>query len=239
MFSCVTDFPSIKFSYFSLFYLGVCGFRVVHCSIVICLLFSSIVIFQCCWFIMFSMIEIPLYRFVVFISFDRHLLLIVLLQFEGRVMKVVWGEYHGRLAIGERHGRLAIPSSCPPLLWSAPVGARRLRGWRPSACHAPLFNRTDTICWQIKMGMVAYLGGDHHMFNKTDRTCQQVNLGMVAYLGAVLLCRPCMWVQILSSCCYVSQVSRQTYIETMQPRPFEEWIEKGHGRDTNLLHPKT
>ena len=33
------------------------------------------------------------------------------------------------------------------------------------------------------MGMVAYLGGDHHMFNKTDTTCQQVNLGMEAYLG--------------------------------------------------------
>jgi len=48
-----------------------------------------------------------------------------------------------------------------------------------------IFNRTDTTCRQIKMGMVAYLGGDHHMFNKTDTTCQQVNLGMVAYLGAV------------------------------------------------------
>jgi len=32
----------------------------------------------------------------------------------------------------------------------------------------------------------------------------------------------------------VSQVSRQTYIETMQPRPFEEWIEKGQQRDANL-----
>ena len=48
-----------------------------------------------------------------------------------------------------------------------------------------MFNRTDTTFWQIKMGMVAYLGADHHMFNKTDTTCQQVNLGMVAYLGAV------------------------------------------------------
>jgi len=47
-----------------------------------------------------------------------------------------------------------------------------------------MFNRTDTTCSQIKMGMVAYLGADHHMFNKTDTTCQQVNLGMVAYLGA-------------------------------------------------------
>jgi len=48
-----------------------------------------------------------------------------------------------------------------------------------------MFNRTDTTCRQIKKGMVAYLGGDHHMFNKTDTTCQQVNLGMVAYMGAV------------------------------------------------------
>jgi hypothetical protein len=40
--------------------------------------------------------------------------------------------------------------------------------------------------------------------------------------------------QILSSYLYVSQVSRQTYIETMQPRPFEEWIKKGHQRDANL-----
>jgi len=37
----------------------------------------------------------------------------------------------------------------------------------------------------MKMGMVAYLGADHHMFNKIDTICQQVNLGMVAYLGAV------------------------------------------------------
>jgi len=33
--------------------------------------------------------------------------------------------------------------------------------------------------------------------------------------------------QMLSSYFYVLQVSCQTYIETMQPRPFEEWIEKG------------
>jgi len=32
----------------------------------------------------------------------------------------------------------------------------------------------------------------------------------------------------------VSQVSRQTDIETMQPRPFEEWIENGHQQDANL-----
>ena len=40
--------------------------------------------------------------------------------------------------------------------------------------------------------------------------------------------------QILSSYFDVSQVLRQTYIETMQPRPFEEWIEKGQQRDANL-----
>jgi len=45
-----------------------------------------------------------------------------------------------------------------------------------------MFNRTRS---QIKVGMVAYMGGDHHMFNKTDTTCQQVNLGMVTYLVAV------------------------------------------------------
>ena len=48
-----------------------------------------------------------------------------------------------------------------------------------------MFNRTDTTCCQIKMGMMAYLVVDHHMFKETDTTCQQVNLGMVAYLGAV------------------------------------------------------
>jgi len=40
--------------------------------------------------------------------------------------------------------------------------------------------------------------------------------------------------QILSTCFYVSQVSHQTYIETMQPRLIEEWIEKGHQQDANL-----
>jgi len=40
--------------------------------------------------------------------------------------------------------------------------------------------------------------------------------------------------QILSSYFYVSQVSRKTFIETIQPKPFEEWIEKGHQRDANL-----
>ena len=28
--------------------------------------------------------------------------------------------------------------------------------------------------------------------------------------------------------------TKQTYIKTMHPRPFEEWIEKGHQQDANL-----
>ena len=32
----------------------------------------------------------------------------------------------------------------------------------------------------------------------------------------------------------MSQVSHQTYFETMQPRLLEEWIEKGHQPDANL-----
>jgi len=40
--------------------------------------------------------------------------------------------------------------------------------------------------------------------------------------------------QILSSYFNVSQLSRQTYTETMQLRLFEEWIEKGHQRDAKL-----
>jgi len=41
--------------------------------------------------------------------------------------------------------------------------------------------------------------------------------------------------KMLSSYFDLSQVSRQTYIETMQPILFEEWIEKGHQRDANLF----
>ena len=44
--------------------------------------------------------------------------------------------------------------------------------------------------------------------------------------------------QILSSYFYVSQVSRQTNIETIQPRPFEVWIEKGHKRGSFLYFAK-
>jgi len=54
---------------------------------------------------------------------------------------------------------------------------------------------------------------------------------MVAYLGAV---RPCQWVPdvVIIFLCIASITP--TYIETMQPRLFEEWIEKGHQRDANL-----
>ena len=38
---------------------------------------------------------------------------------------------------------------------------------------------------QNGFGGVPGPGVDHHMFNKTDTNCEQVNLGMVAYLGAV------------------------------------------------------
>ena len=45
--------------------------------------------------------------------------------------------------------------------------------------------------------------------------------------GVVPVCcaDPVSGYQMLSSYFNVSQVSRQTYIETMQLRPFEEWIE--------------
>jgi len=46
------------------------------------------------------------------------------------------------------------------------------------------------------MGMMAYLGGGHHMFNKTYTTCQQVNSGMVAPRCCV---DPVCGYQILSS----------------------------------------
>ena len=54
-----------------------------------------------------------------------------------------------------------------------------------------MFNKTDTSCCQIKMGMVAYLGGDHHMFNKTDTTC---NMSMWVWWRTWVLCIPCKWV---------------------------------------------
>ena len=48
--------------------------------------------------------------------------------------------------------------------------------------------------------------------------------GQFGYGGVPGCCvDPACGYQILSSC-----------FETMQPRPFEEWIEKGHQRDANL-----
>jgi len=32
----------------------------------------------------------------------------------------------------------------------------------------------------------------------------------------------------------VSQISRETYLETMEPKLFKEWIKKEHQRDNNL-----
>ena len=76
---------------------------------------------------------------------------------------------------------------------------------------------------------MVYLGGDHHMFDKADTT------GQFGYGDVPGCCvDPVCGYQILSSYFHVSQASRQTLIETMQPGPFEEWIEKGHQRDVNL-----
>jgi len=62
-----------------------------------------------------------------------------------------------------------------------------------------------------------------------------MSTGQFGYAGVPGYCvDPVCGYQILSSYFYVSQVSHQTYIETMQPRPFEEWIERGHQRDANL-----
>jgi len=62
-----------------------------------------------------------------------------------------------------------------------------------------------------------------------------MSTGQFEYGGVPGCCvDPVCGYQILSSYFHVSQVSRQTYIETIQPRPFEEWIEKGNQRDANL-----
>jgi len=59
--------------------------------------------------------------------------------------------------------------------------------------------------------------------------------GQFGYGGVPGYCvDPVSGYQMLSSYFYVSQVSCQTYIKTMQPRLFEEWIEKGHQKDANL-----
>ena len=60
----------------------------------------------------------------------------------------IWGASHDRLARGEP------PSSYPPLLWSTPVGARRLRGFRAKA--PPL--ATGTASTHNISGMTAYQG---------------------------------------------------------------------------------
>jgi len=62
-----------------------------------------------------------------------------------------------------------------------------------------------------------------------------MSTGQFRYGGVPGCCvDPVCGYQILSSYFHVSQVSLQTYIETMQSRPFEKWIEKGHQRDANL-----
>jgi len=92
-----------------------------------------------------------------------------------------------------------------------------------------MFNRSDSSCCQIKMGMVVNLGADHHMF--TD-----MSTGQFGYGGVPGCCvDPITGYQMLSSYFHVSQVSRQTYTKTMQPRPFEDWIDKGHQREANLF----
>ena len=64
-----------------------------------------------------------------------------------------------------------------------------------------------------------------------------MSTGQFGYGGVPGCCvDPVSGYQVLSSYFYVSQLSlaRQTYIETMQPRLFEEWIEKRHQQDANL-----
>jgi len=62
-----------------------------------------------------------------------------------------------------------------------------------------------------------------------------MSTGQFWYCGITGCCvDPVSGYQMLLSYFNMSKVSRQTYIETIQPRPFEEWIEKGHQRDTNL-----
>ena len=62
-----------------------------------------------------------------------------------------------------------------------------------------------------------------------------MSTGQFGYCGVPRCCiDPVGGYQILSSYFDVSQVSRQTYIKTMQHTTFEEWIEKRHQRDANL-----
>jgi len=60
-------------------------------------------------------------------------------------------------------------------------------------------------------------------------TIHYMSTGQFGYGGVPGWCLdPACGYQVSSSYFFVSQISRQTHIETMQPRPFEEWIEKGH-----------
>ena len=62
-----------------------------------------------------------------------------------------------------------------------------------------------------------------------------MSTGQFVYGGVPGCCvDPVCGYEILSSYFNLSQVSRQTYIKTMHPRLFEEWIKKGHQRDVNL-----
>jgi len=54
-----------------------------------------------------------------------------------------------------------------------------------------MFNKTDTSCRQIKMGMVAYLSADLHMFNKIDTTR---NMSIWVWWRTWVQFRPCKWV---------------------------------------------
>jgi len=67
--------------------------------------------------------------------------------------------------------------------------------------------------------------------NRSNRSNRKKSLNRLdRFIGQRI--NTCMWVQdivIIFLC-----VTSITYIETMQPRPFEEWIEKGHQRDSNL-----
>ena len=62
-----------------------------------------------------------------------------------------------------------------------------------------------------------------------------MSTGQYVYGGIPGWCLdPACGYQVSSSNFYVSQISLQTYIETIQPGPFEEWIKKGQQRDANL-----
>ena len=78
-------------------------------------------------------------------------------------------------------------------------------------------------------GGVPGLWSSHVEQNRHDKST-----GEFGYGGVSGCCVDPVWgYQILSSYFYVAQVSRQTYINTMQYRPFEEWIKKRHQRDAN------